>query len=112
MTGIAYNTKLTKPITSVDQLLEDPELKGKVTMLDNFSDSLGIVMLANGDDPSKVTDDAFKSAIDRVKAASDSGQIRTIHGNDYTGPLVERRPQGLPRLVGRHRRSSRPTTRT
>lgn len=87
MTGIAYNAKLTKPITSVDQLLEDPDLKGKVTMLDNFSDSLGIVMLANGDDPSKITDDAFKSALDRVKEASDSGQIRRFTGNDYTGPL-------------------------
>jgi spermidine/putrescine transport system substrate-binding protein len=87
MTGIAYNAKLTKPITTVEQLLEDPDLKGKVTMLDNFSDSLGIVMLANGDDPSKVTDDGFKSAIDRVKAASDSGHIRRFTGNDYTGPL-------------------------
>lgn len=87
MTGIAYNAKLTKPITSVDQLLEDPDLKGKVTMLDNFADSLGIVMLANGDDPSKVTDDAFGSALDRIKEASDSGQIRRFTGNDYTGPL-------------------------
>jgi spermidine/putrescine transport system substrate-binding protein len=88
MTGIAYNAKLTKPITSVDQLLEDPELKGRVTALDNFSDTLGIVMLANGDDPSKVTDEAFKSAIDRVRAASDSGHIRRFTGNDYTGPLA------------------------
>jgi spermidine/putrescine transport system substrate-binding protein len=87
MTGIAYNAKLTKPITSIDQLLEDPDLKGKVTMLDNFADSLGIVMLANGDDPSKITDEGFKRAIDRVKAASDSGQIRQFTGNDYTGPL-------------------------
>jgi spermidine/putrescine transport system substrate-binding protein len=87
MTGIAYNAKLTKPITSVDQLLEDPDLKGKVTMLDNFSDSLGIVMLANGDDPSKVTDSAFQSAIDRVRTASESGHIRRFTGNDYTGPL-------------------------
>ena len=28
MTGIAYDAKQTKPITSVDQLLEDPDLKG------------------------------------------------------------------------------------
>ena len=89
MTGIAYNAKLTKPITSIEQLLTDPSLKGKVTMLDNFSDSLGITMLANGDDPSKVTDAAFKSALDRVKAASDSGQIRQFTGNDYSGPLAK-----------------------
>lgn len=89
MTGIAYNAKLTKPITSVDQLLEDPDLKGKVTMLDNFSDSLGIVMLANGDDPSNVTDEAFTRALDRVKEASDKGQIRQFTGNDYSGPLAK-----------------------
>jgi spermidine/putrescine transport system substrate-binding protein len=87
MTGIAYNAKLTKPITTIEQLLGDSSLKGRMTMLDNFSDSLGITMLANGDDPGKVTDDSFKRAIDRVKAASDSGQIRKFTGNDYTGPL-------------------------
>ena len=89
MTGIAYNAKLTKPITSIEQLLTDPSLKGKMTMLDNFSDSLGVTMLANGDDPSKVTDAAFKRALDRVKAASDSGQIRQFTGNDYSGPLAK-----------------------
>jgi spermidine/putrescine transport system substrate-binding protein len=45
------------------------------------------VMLANGDDPSKVTDEGFKRALDRVQAASDSGHIRRFTGNDYTGPL-------------------------
>ncbi|MGH2931385.1 MAG: polyamine ABC transporter substrate-binding protein [Gaiellaceae bacterium] len=88
MTGIAYDAKQTKPITTIDQLLEDPALKGRMTMLDNFSDSLGVVMLANGDDPSKVTDDAFNRALERVKAASDSGHIRRFTGNDYTGPLA------------------------
>ena len=87
MTGIAYNAKLTKPILSIEQLLEDKSLKGKITVLNNFSDTLGLVMLANGDDPSKVTDASFKSALDRVKAASDSGQIRQFTGNDYAGPL-------------------------
>jgi spermidine/putrescine transport system substrate-binding protein len=87
MTGIAYNSELTKPILSIDQLLEDKSLKGRITVLNDFADTLGLVMLANGDDPSKVTDEAFKSALDRVKAASDSGHIRQFTGNDYTGPL-------------------------
>jgi spermidine/putrescine transport system substrate-binding protein len=87
MTGIAYNPDLTKPITSIDQLLEDKSLKGQITVLNSFADTLGLVMLANGDDPSKVTDDTWKSALDRVKAASESGQIRQFTGNDYTGPL-------------------------
>jgi spermidine/putrescine transport system substrate-binding protein len=88
MTGIAYNSKLTKPITTIDQLLEDSSLKGRVTALDNFSDTLGLVMLANGDNPSKVTDEAFERAIKRVQEASDSGHIRRFTGNDYTGPLA------------------------
>jgi spermidine/putrescine transport system substrate-binding protein len=87
MTGIAYNAKLTKPVTSIEQLFEDKALKGKMTVLDGFGDTFGLVLLANGDDPSKVTDDAVNRAIDRVKAAVDSGQIRQITGNDYTGPL-------------------------
>jgi spermidine/putrescine transport system substrate-binding protein len=87
MTGIAYNPKLTKPILSIDQLFEDKSLKGKITALNGFGDTLGLVILANGDDPSKITDASFKSALDRVKAASDSGQIRQFTGNEYTGPL-------------------------
>jgi spermidine/putrescine transport system substrate-binding protein len=87
MTGIAYNADLTKPITSIDQLFEDKSLKGQITVLNDFADTLGLVLLANGDDPSKVTDDAWKSALDRVKAASDGGQIRQFTGNDYAGPL-------------------------
>ena len=89
MTGIAYNAKLTDPVTSVKQVLEDKSLKGQVGLLDGFGDTLGLVILANGDDPSKITDDSFNAAIDRVQAASDSGQLRQFYGNDYTGPLAK-----------------------
>jgi spermidine/putrescine transport system substrate-binding protein len=90
MTGIATNTKLTggKPVTSVDQLLEDSQLKGKVTLLTEMADSLGVVMLANGDDPTKVDDNTFQEALDRIQRAVDSGQVRQFTGNDYTGPLT------------------------
>jgi spermidine/putrescine transport system substrate-binding protein len=87
MTGIAYNSKLTKPILSIDQLFDDKSLKGQMTVLNGFGDTLGLVMLANGDDPSQINDASFKSAIDRIKEASDSGQIRQFTGNDYAGPL-------------------------
>jgi spermidine/putrescine transport system substrate-binding protein len=89
MTGIAYNEKLTEPVTSVKQILEDKSLKGQVGLLDGFGDTVGLVVLANGDDPSEITDDSFKAAIDRVKAAFDAGQLRSWYGNDYTGPLAK-----------------------
>jgi spermidine/putrescine transport system substrate-binding protein len=87
MTGIAYNPKVTKPILSIEQLFEDKSLKGQMTALNGFGDTLGLVILANGDDPSKITDDSFERALNRVKEASNSGQIRQFTGNDYAGPL-------------------------
>ena len=104
MTGIACNEKLTAtPITTVDQLLEDSKLKGKITLLNEMADTLGLVMQANGDDPSTVTDESFQKAIDRVQAAVDSGQIRRFTGNDYTRPLAQGDLIAALSLVGRHR---------
>jgi spermidine/putrescine transport system substrate-binding protein len=88
MTGIAWNEEVTGPVTSIEQLLEDPKLKGKVTMLQEMADSVGLVILANGDDPASVDDEVFNRAADRIQAAVDSGQIRRFTGNDYAGPLT------------------------
>lgn len=88
MTGIAWNEDLTGPVTTVTQLLEDPKLKGKITMLKEMADSVGLVMLDNGDDPTAVTDESFNAAIEKVQAAVDSGQIRRFTGNDYSQPLA------------------------
>ena len=89
MTGIAWNEDVTGPVTTVQQLLEDPKLKGKVTMLMEMADSVGLVMLSNGDDPKSVTADAFDKAISTVQSAVDSGQIRRFTGNDYAQPLTK-----------------------
>jgi spermidine/putrescine transport system substrate-binding protein len=89
ITGIATNLKASGGaiVTTIDQLLEDPKLKGKVTMLTEMADSLSPVMLSNGDDPKNVTDEAFNAAYDRIKKAVDSGQIRRFTGNDYVSDL-------------------------
>src|SRR5206468_13064480 len=79
--------KVGGDINSIDELLTNPKLKGKVTMLTEFGDTMGLVMLANGDDPSKVTDASFDRAVKKIKAAVDSGQIRQFTGNDYA-PLL------------------------
>ena len=91
MTGIASNLRLTggRPVTSVERMLEDPKLKGRVTLLTEMADTMALVMQANGDDPSKVTDAAFDRALDRIERAVRSGQIRQFTGNDYTGPLAK-----------------------
>ena len=89
MTGIAFNDKLTDPVLSIDDLFGNPKLKGKITCLNEMGDALSLVMLANGDDPSHVTDTTFNRAIAKIKKAVDSGQIRQFTGNDYAPPLAK-----------------------
>src|SRR5207237_6297846 len=89
MTGIAYNDTLTDPVLSVDDLLENPKLKGKITVLNDMGDVLTLVMLSNGDDPAKVTDKSFNAAISRIKKAADHGQIRACTGHDYAASLAK-----------------------
>ncbi|MGH3105348.1 MAG: polyamine ABC transporter substrate-binding protein [Gaiellaceae bacterium] len=90
MTGIATNKKVAgESITSMERLLEDPKLKGKVTLLTEMGDTMALVMQANGDDPTKVDDASFNRALERIQKAVDSGQIRQFTGNDYTGPLAK-----------------------
>lgn len=87
-TGIAYNKKLLgKDITTIDALLTDPDLKGKVTCLTEMPDTMGLIMQANGDDPTTVDPAAFDKAIATLQDAVDSGQIRKFTGNDYA-PLL------------------------
>jgi spermidine/putrescine transport system substrate-binding protein len=88
MTGIGYDPKkVGGDIDSIDELLTNPKLKGKVTLLSSLFDTMGVVMAANGDDPAKVTDASFDRAEKKIQAALDSGQIRQFTGNDYA-PLL------------------------
>jgi len=88
MTGIGYDPKLVGgDVTSVHELLTNPKLKGKVTLLTEMADSVGLAMLANGDDPAHVTDKTFNAAIQLMQNAVNSGQVRQFTGNDYA-PLL------------------------
>ena len=103
MTGIAWNEKLTGPVTSIEQLFEDPKLKGKVSMLMELADSVGLVMLANGDDPAEVTDETCGRAIEgsgrgrlgpggavhrqRLRAAADEGELAAAVA--WSGDVVQ-----------------------
>jgi spermidine/putrescine transport system substrate-binding protein len=90
MTGIGYNPdKVGDDFTDFERLLDDPKLKGKVTLLSEMADAIGMAMQANGDDPLKVTDATFDKAVKRIQKAVDSGQIRKFTGNDYTSLLAK-----------------------
>ncbi|WP_413103495.1 spermidine/putrescine ABC transporter substrate-binding protein [Streptomyces sp. Inha503] len=88
---IAYNKKATggRKVTSVSQLLEDPKLKGRVGLLTEMRDTVGLTLLDMGKDPETVTADDYDAAIARLQKASDRGQVRRFTGNDYTGDLTK-----------------------
>jgi spermidine/putrescine transport system substrate-binding protein len=88
MTGIGYDPNKTGgELTSINELLTNPKFKGKVTLLSELADAVGLVMLANGDDPTKVTSSTYSKAIATMQKAVDSGQVRQFTGNDYA-PLL------------------------
>jgi spermidine/putrescine transport system substrate-binding protein len=85
--GVAYNAKAAgREFTSVADFF-DPAYKGQVTMLTEMRDSLGLVLLDEGIDISKVTFDQAQGAFDRIEAAKNDGHIRAFTGNEYTQDL-------------------------
>jgi spermidine/putrescine transport system substrate-binding protein len=88
MVGLGYNPRETgRDITSVDDLF-DPRLHGRVTMVTEMRDTLGLVMLGMGRDPDHCTLDDARAAAARVRRAREGGQIRAFTGNDYVEDLA------------------------
>jgi spermidine/putrescine transport system substrate-binding protein len=89
LAGLAYNGKVTKEIRTVDELLTRPDLKGKVTALSEMRDTMGLLLQSNGHDPANFTAPQFDDALNKLKKAVDSGQIRRFTGNDYAPDLAK-----------------------
>jgi spermidine/putrescine transport system substrate-binding protein len=88
-TGLAWNLKLTqRPVLSMTDLLTSRDLHGKVGLLAEMRDVIGLVMLDMGIDPATFTDAGFSAALSRIDRAVVAGQIRSVT-NDYV-PLLER----------------------
>ncbi len=88
MTGLVVRTDLAPDIKSINDLF-DPKYKGKVTMLDELRDSAALVMKADGVEPSEASTEEWLAAVDKVKGAKESGQIRRFTGNDYVQDLAK-----------------------
>jgi spermidine/putrescine transport system substrate-binding protein len=89
-TGIGYNPAATdgKKVESIDQLLTDKTLKGRVTLLTELRDTVGMVLLAMGKDPANFTDADYEAAIKELQSAKDAGQFKGFTGNEYTSGLA------------------------
>jgi spermidine/putrescine transport system substrate-binding protein len=87
--GLAWNKeKIPEGLKSVSDLW-NPKYKGKVEVLTEFRDTMGLIMLDQGVDISKAfTADKFENAIDVLKKQLNSGQIRQVKGNSYKEDLI------------------------
>ena len=87
MTGVIVRKDLAPDVRSICDLF-DPKYKGKVDMLTELRDTVPLVMKCQGVDLNNVTEDDWMNAIDKIKQASNSGQIRRFTGNDYARDLT------------------------
>jgi spermidine/putrescine transport system substrate-binding protein len=86
---LAWNKeKVPGGLRSVGDLWK-PELKGRVEVLSEMRDTIGLIMLEQGVDiTSKFSADQFNAAIDELDKHISDGQIRQVKGNSYKEDLI------------------------
>jgi spermidine/putrescine transport system substrate-binding protein len=88
ITGIAYNPALTggRQIRRVGELF-DPSLRGRVGMVSEMRETVGLVMLTQNADPSRATKPAAERALERLQAAKSDGQITRFTADEFVDGL-------------------------
>jgi spermidine/putrescine transport system substrate-binding protein len=86
---LAWNKeKVPGGLKSVSDLWK-PELKGRVEVLSEMRDTIGLIMLEQGVDISKnFTSAQYEAAIDELEKHIADGQIRQVKGNSYKEDLI------------------------
>ena len=88
MAGFGWNTE-TNPrgIRTLDELFA-PANKGKIVVLSEMRDTLGIILRSQGVDLQTVTEDQFMNAVDFMAQKISDGWIRGVKGNEYAQDLT------------------------
>jgi spermidine/putrescine transport system substrate-binding protein len=87
MTGIIVNTEKAAGVHSICDLFNS-KYKGKVDFLNEVREAVPLTMKCEGVDPEKATEADWMRAIQKLKGAAESGQIRRFTGNDYARDLT------------------------
>ena len=87
--GWVWNTaEVPQGIKTLDDFLR-PELKGKVVVLSEMRDTMGMILAGLGHDPAGNWGDAeFDEALAWLDDGLQSGQIGNVKGNSYTDDLI------------------------
>lgn len=88
LTGIAYDArKVGRAIGSVNELFTRADLKGKVGLLTEFSDTMGMALLAQGRPVATASPADATAAVAFLAEQRASGQATKYYGNDYLDAL-------------------------
>ena len=88
MAGLGWNTVVNpKGLKTLDDLWQ-PQNKGKIVVLSEMRDTIGLILLSQGIDITTVTEDQFRNAVDFLEKKIADCWIRGIKGNEYTEDLV------------------------
>ena len=88
MGGFGWNTaKNPKGIHTLDDLFA-PQNKGKIVVLSEMRDTIGVILRAQGVDLSTVTEDQFMNGVDFMAKKIADGWIRGVKGNEYAEDLT------------------------
>jgi spermidine/putrescine transport system substrate-binding protein len=109
-TGIGYNlTQTRRPITSMTDLLTAPDLRGKVSLVAEMRDVMGLILLDQGADPADFTPAEFRAAITMLQNAVTAGQVRIVTDNYLPYLLNPRNPVAAGVVWGGDILASHPT---
>ena len=88
MAGLGWNTKVNpKGLKTVDDLWQ-PQNKGKIVVLSEMRDTIGVILLSQGIKIETCTEDQFMNAVDFLKKKIADGWIRGVKGNEYKEDLI------------------------
>jgi len=87
--GFGWNVeKIPAGVRTIEDLFK-PANKGRIVVLSELRDTMGIILQYQGVDPSKsFTEDQYMNAIDFLKGKIADGFIRKVRGNSYSEDLV------------------------
>ncbi|HEY1595758.1 MAG TPA: spermidine/putrescine ABC transporter substrate-binding protein [Thermoleophilaceae bacterium] len=85
-TGLIIRKDKVGDVKSVNEVF-NPKYKGKVTMLTEMRDTVGLTMLGMGKDPTTGSTADALAAIAKIDKYVKNGQIRRFTGNDYLKDL-------------------------
>jgi spermidine/putrescine transport system substrate-binding protein len=91
ITGIAYDPALTGRDLHAFADLLDPSLAGRVGMVSEMREVVGLLMLAAGADPSRATLAAADAALDRLAELQQRHHVAAFTGNEYVDALKDGR---------------------